>query len=238
MYSSTPPVQDGKYMIKPNTVLYQVDANSELGKKIGASQAGIVVHSMFPADGTRVGKHVDNLSALSGVKTDGALLLISDSLGAAPKLSSPNFGKINSAISQNAAEIDAFLDPTELTQKKMKALPGLLNKYVNNRVKARSFDDLANGFIPYVQGESSGAMAQKIANHIAEHQRGFAAAFAIFVALFNAKNAIINQLDNVQGSMSAVVNNQPGHEGYVVHSSQGPIKLVDRFKFSAANFGA
>lgn len=237
MYSNTPPIQNGKYMIKPNTVLYQVDANSELGKKIGNSQAGIVVHSMFPADGTRVGKHVDNLNALSGVVPDGALLLMSDSLGSAPKLTAPNFGKINSAIGQYGKEIDAFLDPAVLTQKKIKALSGLLNKYINSRVKARNFDNLANDFISYIQNESTAGMAQKISQHIAEHQKGFAAAFAIFTAIFNAKNAIINQLDSAQGTMSASIGDESGHEGYVVHSSQGPVKLVDRFKFSAANFG-
>ena len=35
LYFSTPPLQDGKYVFKPQIVTYTVDANSDMGKRIG-----------------------------------------------------------------------------------------------------------------------------------------------------------------------------------------------------------
>lgn len=237
VYSSTPPMQNGKYVFKPNTVTYTVDANSELGKKIGQSRVGIVVHSYFPPD-SRVGKHVDDPEKIAGVETAGELLIIPDSINKPEQITVQNLGQISSAIGSNASGIDQLLDPNTLTEKKMKAFPGLLTKYINARVKQRSFDNLAKGFVEWIDSNASSAMAQKIKNHIQENLKGYNAAMQIFLLITQAKNSIINQLDSVEGGIQAATNNDPGHEGYLVHTSRGPIKLVDRFKFSAANFGA
>jgi uncharacterized protein YjgD (DUF1641 family) len=180
---------------------------------------------------------VDNPGKIPGVRTDGELLIIPDSINKPEQITVPNLDKIKSAISANKTEIDQLLDPAVLSEKKMKAFPGLLTKYVNSRVKQRSFDNLAKDFLTWVESNASGSMAQKIKTHISENLSGYNAVMQIFLLITQAKNSIINQLDNVEGGIQAATNNDPGHEGYLVHTSRGPIKLVDRFKFSAANFG-
>ena len=44
LYFKTPLIQQGRYVFKPNIVTYSVDVNSDLGRKIAKSEAGVVVH--------------------------------------------------------------------------------------------------------------------------------------------------------------------------------------------------
>ena len=59
-----------------------------------------------------------------------------------------------------------------------------------------------------------------------------AAVFEAFLAVSQLKNDLVRQLDAQAQDVSASVNDEPGHEGYV---GQG-MKFVDRMRFSAANF--
>ena len=51
LYFAKPEQANGRYVFKPNVVEYSVDAKSELGKKIGQSKAGVVVHNMMSEQG-------------------------------------------------------------------------------------------------------------------------------------------------------------------------------------------
>ena len=51
LYFSTPPIQDGKYVFKPQIVTYSVDANSDMGKRIGESRTGVVIHRLMDEQG-------------------------------------------------------------------------------------------------------------------------------------------------------------------------------------------
>lgn len=236
LYSKTPPIQNGQFVIKPNTVEYTVPVRSALGQRIAASEAGIVVHTYIPVD-SNTGTHVNNISDIPGVNVNGALLLIDDNISSSTRLKDPGLAKISSAVAKHATSIDAFLDDGTLSTKRIKALTGLLIKYINDRVRSRNYNNLAEEFVSWIQSNASKAMANNITSHINEHPQGYAAMFAIFLAISAAKQSLIDQLDNTPSNISANIAGTPGHEGYLVHSSQGPVKLVDRFKFSAANFG-
>ena len=80
-------------------------------------------------------------------------------------------------------------------------------------------------------------MAANIKQHIQENLQGYKAMWVLFESIAMIKNSIVSQLDKRPGEMTASINGETGHEGYLVHSNKGPIKLVNRFKFSAANFG-
>jgi hypothetical protein len=47
LYMSTPPEIAGNYVFRPNTIEYKIPAKSQLGQRIGASNIGIAVHSMY-----------------------------------------------------------------------------------------------------------------------------------------------------------------------------------------------
>ena len=52
LYYTTPEVKDGHYTFKPQTVTYNIDVKSDLGKRIGKSTTGIVIHREVDAEGT------------------------------------------------------------------------------------------------------------------------------------------------------------------------------------------
>lgn len=237
MYSSTPPVDGNDFVFKPNTVEYRVAVNSVLGKRMARSQAGIVVHTFLPI-GSHVGQHITDPQKISGVNPNGALLIMSDSIPSGASIKPPNLSKVKSAVASNSQVIDAFVDAGVLAEKKIKGMIPLMIKYVNERVRSRSFDSMAQGFIEYVDSAASGKMAEGIKQHINENRKGYTALWAIFQALSQSKNFIVDQLDNTQGDLRGSIGAEQGQEGYIVHTTNGPIKLVNRFKFSATHFGA
>lgn len=52
LYFNKPKLVDGAYIFKPNTVQYKVQADSDLGKRVGRSKTGIVVHRVVDDAGT------------------------------------------------------------------------------------------------------------------------------------------------------------------------------------------
>lgn len=237
MYSNTPSSDQNDFVFKPNTVEYRVAKNSELGKKIAASQAGIVVHTFLPI-GSKVGQHISDPSKIAGIKPNGKLLMMPDSIAAGAQIKAPDFSRIKSVAAANAKAIDSLLDEKALVAKKIKGVIALMIKFVNDRVRSRDFSNLANGFIQYVESSASGKMAEAIKQHISENIKGYNAVWQIFEMLSAAKNSIVDQLDSNAGDLRATIGSEQGHEGYIVHTSNGPIKLVNRFRFSATNFGA
>lgn len=235
MYSQRPAEQNGLYHLKPNTVDYTVPVNGNLGQHIAKSQAGIVVHTFLPMDST-IGQHIDDIGKIPGIRPIGDLLMISDKLTQVGKISLPSLNNTTSIMQRYAGAIASFLNPNELAAKKIAGLGPLLKKFVNERVRQRNFDDMANGFIQWLSTNANQNMATNIGQQIQAHPDGYKAMWTLFQSIAMIKDSIVHQLDQAQGEMSASIKGKGGHEGYIVHSGHGPVKLVDRFKFSAANF--
>lgn len=236
MYSSTPVARGGAFHLKPNTVDYVVSTNSDLGQHISKSQAGIVVHTYLPMDST-IGKHITDLGAVPGIRPIGNLLMISDQLPRGTSIALPNMNKTVSIIRQYSSAIDSFLDSAQLSSKKITGITQLLKKFANDRVRQRDFSNMADGFLNWIETNTNQTMAANIKQHIQENLQGYKAMWVLFESIAMIKNSIVSQLDKRPGEMTASINGETGHEGYLVHSNKGPIKLVNRFKFSAANFG-
>lgn len=234
MWYKKPSVQNGEFVIQPNTVTYTVPVNSQLGNRIQASQAGIVVHTYLPPQNS-IGQHIENVNMINGVDTSGALAILDDSLGDVGQIQSPDFNAVLSVISKYGNAADEFLNEVTLSQMKIKALPGLLKKYVNS-ILSKQEQASPQGFYNWLpESGSTPGMVQKVQSYTNDHPEGFQGVFAIFNAIVDAKMKIVEQFDQVGSNMTATINGQPGHEGYLVHSQYGPIKLINRYKFSAAN---
>jgi hypothetical protein len=67
---------------------------------------------------------------------------------------------------------------------------------------------------------------------------GLEGLFAIWVAIYNLKLNIKQQIDAQVGTgdIQAFTGNDAGHEGYVVGGGDEKMKLIDRLGFSKANF--
>jgi hypothetical protein len=223
MYASRPPIQNGDFVFTPNTVEYHVAVNSELGKQINHSAAGIVVHSFFPMPNVP-GKHLSNLQ---GLNHSTRLLLMND-IAHAKSVQLPDVDKIEKFSQANAEVIDSFLS--------MKGVPELLKRFINAKVRERNFNDLENGFLQWMVDNSSATKQADIMAHIKANKLGLAVVFKLFSALSSVKNYVVQQLDSIPNPLMGFIDGKRAQEGFIIHTAAGPIKLVDRFKFSAANF--
>ena len=228
LYSQTPKLVDGNYVFQPNTVTYSVPASSDLGRKIGNSRAAVAVHTALAAPGAAPQPiRSADLREVPG-------LLILD-----PSLREPRNIKLNSTVAKqtqqliatHGAAIDRLFDPQQLRARKISNLPALMKQYINSRVRSGSYDNLVQGFGPWIQ-QKEPTKAPRIFEWATENKQAVAAVFQAFLNLSALKNDMVRQLDSQAHDVQASINNEPGHEGYV---GQG-LKFVDRMRFSSANF--
>jgi len=230
LYFKKPEVNKGNYVFKPNVVTYEVPVNSELGKKIGASEAGVVVHSFSTPDGK-----TEDISNTKFNPNSGLLIVPPVLASEPPKADKSLVSKASSAISA-ASSADKLLNTSDLSAQKMTDLPDIMYNYTNNRV-----EDLnklsASDFEAFVQSNSkiSGIKKSKIDEYIKKYKNDFDKLFNVVKAIAELKNSLIAQLDSKGGEVKATIGNQPGGEGYVISAGGNKIKLVNRGGFTAAN---
>ena len=236
LYFNTPVAEGGDYVFKPNIVEYRVKQDSELGKKIGASTAGIVIHREVSSDGTE--GPLQNGDVLQGNEV---LVIPPVTVSDAPKIDDTSVKELKATISKDAAAMDSLLDINALTQMKMKALPDVFYAYLNSKVDS-GLDNLGRDFLDWVKARNqlSETAKKKIAEYIANNQQGFNAVWEVVAKIQQVKDDVINQLDNqpgapVRSSMSSKDDSVEGGEGYVLAHPEGDIKLVPRKTFSKYN---
>lgn len=229
VFSHRPDIVDDAYEFQPNTVKYRVPVDSSIGQQIGNSQAGVVIHTYISAPGAEPEVLLDNPLLAS----PGLLILTPEFKLTNPvSVDTTRVEEVKQLVSQYGPAIDQFFNPQDLRAKKITNLPALMKTYINSRVRGGSFEELLGGFLSWVTGTESEGKSQRIADHINEHADGASAVFGAFIMLMDLKDLIVRQLDAQAGDITASVNNEPGHEGYVANG----IKLVDRLRFSSANF--
>lgn len=224
-----------RYTFTPNTVTYEVDKTSQLGRMIGQSKAGLAVHTFFSAPGA----NGVALKSTAGLNINGPLCI----LGPEIKNEAPIQGDKNKAkqiiqyIKKNAKSIDSFLDPALLQTMKMLGLPDILYAYVNAMTKSRDLSHLYEKFGSWIQSNPklTKPMADKILLYIEENAAGLKAIFNVFDAITYLKLDILRQLDAHEGSVIAHIAGARGGEGYVSSDLGGPIKIVNRLGFTATS---
>jgi hypothetical protein len=228
MWSQPPELINSKYQFNPNTVKYTVDENSSLGKQIKNSEAGIVVHSFFSGIGT-TGSHITNFNQL---KTNGKLVIIGDNFITPPTLVRPvQLTQLENFLLAKRESIDTFF------QNGINEFGSILKRYVNFRVRSLSYSNFSNEFLPWLDTTNIGPFKKlSIKKWIESHTKEFEDVSKVFLGITSVKNQIIIQLDKVPTELKPTVNGVSGHEGYIVNSSMQPVKLVNRFHFSSANF--
>ena len=239
LYFNTPQVDGGDYVFKPNIVEYRVTQDSDLGKKIGASKAGIVIHREVDAEGKE--GPLKNGDIFQGNEV---LVVPPVTASQAPKINTASVNELKAIISKDAAAMDTLLDINTLTQMKMKVLPEVFYSYMNSKVDT-GLDNLGGDFLNWLQARNqlSDTAKKKIAEYIANNKQGFKALWEIVAKIQQVKDDVINQLDNqpgapVRSSMSSGDDSAEGGEGYVLAHPEGDIKLVPRKTFSKYNRAA
>lgn len=222
LWMKKPTASDNKITLMPNTTKYEVVANSDIGKKILASEVGVVIHKAIGLDGTT--SNVD----MSQFQQGATMIMPPVTMQKSPGVDIPQVDELENYLNQNAKAIDDLFNvPAEL---KMKNFGDILYSYINASVKNKSLDNLGANFVQWVNNSNlSEPKKERLLNYVNTKAKGFNATFNFIKGIKNIKNKVIDLLDSQKADIQAVKDG----EGYVVDKD---VKLVNRSTFSQANF--
>lgn len=225
LYMNTPPLEAGNYVFKPNTEQYRIPAKTSLGQRIGASDTGIAMHSMYADAG-------DARQPLRGVRFNEVPgLLLIEPIGGTEIVPDANLIKQIKSVanSSDGRAIATLFNPAELRAQQITDLAKLCVDYINYRIKTSgNFDNLLPGFGDWLQTKVSPRKFGNIVEYLnspASNAGALSAAFTLFLLLHDLKQNVLQQLDL----------KNPGHEGWVMATDAGYAKAVNRFDFTARN---
>lgn len=239
LYAGRLQPQDGFYTFKPNTVTYKVKADSDMGQRVANSVAGIAVHSFIPS----IGEPDQPLKGTGGLPKDGNPIWFVTGEMPVPKVKMDKTAvdAANAEVKKYSQAVTDFIG--QLTLMKAKGIIGLASKYITSKITAGNFDHMLDGFYAYLSANLSPSANQKLLGEgkgwlYTDGKTGLQGMFAIWVAIYNLKINIKQQIDGQQatGDVQAFTGKDPGHEGYVVGGGADKFKLIDRLGFSRANF--
>jgi len=267
LYTSTPPKMQmgGKtcYKFKPNTITYCVDANTDLGTKVGQSDLGIVFHTRYhgqilPEMNASFGVDVSTMQNSKKVAVFSATF---ENTNGVANLSVAEQTRLNNSIriaETNLKTGRKFLDTIQQQTGNM-AFTALFKIYFNEVIKgghiptnaasmaqgfckfvdARYKAEIAKKKTPKAQGEWETRRREAIA-YLNSNKSVMFSALSGFKNLITAKEQVINKLKKIDG-VGTFLEDENGYrvtspEGFVAIKDGTAMKLVDRLEFSRANF--
>jgi len=240
LYYNTPEIIDNKYTFTPNIVTYKVHVNSDLGKRIGGSKTGIVVHRLLDDAGNQ-----SPVPADINMQGQEVLIVPSVTVQSPANIEDEDINRLKAVVAQNAQLIDVFLNTQKLAQLKLTDLTKIYYNYLNSKVDT-SLDNLAGGFFTWLKsGKVSIPKQQRIVEYVNENKQAFDAMWDIVTGIMKIKDKIIQQFDSHDADVTAHIGDHgpvtdtaahgDGGEGYVMTHPSGDIKLVSRGYFTKAN---
>ena len=231
--------QDGVYTFKanPNGIAYKVDVKSEIGHLLAGKQAGIAIHQFIPANAATTDDAESLNGTIGNLKNSSNVAIVPSKMPITPKL------KINEKLKKTAeAEINKHGDAVRMLMQTApqaeNAFKSLFTTYINKKIVSGDLSNLYNDFISYIeQRPMTDRMRDKITRHFQAHKDGIVGAFKIWIALYNLKNSVVEQLDNAAKSSPVKGYLDDGtetHEGFVANG----LKFVNRMGFSRQNLAA
>jgi len=251
---------------QPNTIVYAVPSNSDIGRKVARAKLGIVFHTTY------TGPTLADMSATFGANVS--------TLQGNPDVMvfSSEFNDVTGAARltpQDKLQYDLLVNRAEGSLKQASTFLNLLTQFGESRFMMNvMFKQFFNSYIregksitnakAVVQdfkGFYSGLMNKEIASKktktsqdkylqmrtnglkfIQMNERSIYFTVASYMNLIEAKNYIIRRLEKVQ-SLGTFLRTENGYrvtapEGFVAIRSGNALKLVDRLEFSRANFTA
>lgn len=227
LYMQTPPVVAGNYVFRPNTVEYKIPAKSALGQRIGNSNIGIAIHSMYADQG-------DERQPLSGVRFNEVPGLMLEKPASPRQLQTETNAEkqLKSLIKSDGKNIDILFNPAELRAHKITDLAKLCVDFINSKVGSPlNKATLLPEFGDWLQTKVTPQKFRNIVEYLnspTSNTPALAAAFTAFSLLHDVKMHLLQQADT----------EHPGQEGWVMATPVGYAKAVNRFDpnaFAAQN---
>jgi hypothetical protein len=236
LYYNKPGIKKGHYIFQPNIVQYEVDINSELGKKISKSEAGVVIHRAIDFEGNE-----QPLKDLNIFKGNDLLVIPPVFVQSKAQVDLENIKEVKSQVLNNKNKVDNFLDENIIKQKKISNLPTILYTYINSKVDS-GLEGLGTDFKDWLYTSPKSSIKNisvnkknNILEHINENLDGFYALWNIVAKIMDIKDDIITQFDLSQQVVNQTMKGQRGGEGYVYANKDTQIKLTPRRTFSLIN---
>jgi hypothetical protein len=232
LYFTTPEVREKNYVFKPNVVEYAVDVDSDLGKRIGASTTGVVIHREVDAEGNE--GPLQNADIFQGKDV---FVVPSVTVAQPAQVDNQELAQLEAVIKQNAAGIDELLNAQALKEMQLSDFATVLYTYTNSKVDS-GLDNLGADFAKWLEArpQISDRKKAKILEYIKQHMNAWTALWNTVQTLMKVKDDVIRQFD---GHDATVKQSIPGYgdggEGYVLAHPEGDIKLVPREFFTKAN---
>jgi hypothetical protein len=228
LYTDTPPVEAGNYVFRPNTIEYRIPVRSSLGQRIGASNIGIAVHSMYADTG-------EARQPLSGIKFNEVpgLMLERPATPSALTLDKNIVQQLKTIVRSQGANMKVLFNPAELRAQQVTDLFRLAVDFINTKVGGplEPANQLIVEFGEWLQGRVTPRKFNNIVEYLKSpgtNQEALSAAFLAFELLHALKTDLLRQADT----------QHPGQEGWVMATPAGYAKAVNRFDpnaFAAQN---
>jgi hypothetical protein len=237
MWMSKPEVHDGVIEIQPLKVNYKIDPTSDIGKKIKASNAGIVVHSYF-TDRSEEEPRAMTPEEIEALKPSPGLVVLSPvmQVKSTPfELEQDAVQAVESEIEKSRASIDKLLDSFSVSALKISNLSDIFKNFLNYKAGIGEHNPTGKEFLDWLKDPSRSKLTtskiQNVLDHIAKNKSGFAAVFKVANMLVELKYKLKDQLDahaSQGAAVTASVREHPGHEGFVADTPHGKFKIVNR----------
>jgi hypothetical protein len=230
LYYNTPPVEDGHYVFTPQIVTYKVDVNSDLGKRIGRSKTGIVIHREIDEEGNEGPLKDTNI-----FRGNDVLVVPPVYVDDAPPVDNANIQRLANIIKKDSADINKLMDINTLRQRKITDFGKILYAYTNSKVDT-GLDNLGKDFVKWVDSSTlSQRKKLNVIEYVKENMNAFTSLWEVVTGIMKVKDQVIRDLDSQGGAVKAFTAGKPGGEGYVIAHPEGDLKLVNRSEFTAAN---
>lgn len=244
---------NGVYTFKPNTVIYSVAADSELGKRIGQSATAAAATGYFddlPGLGAQRQAVGDRYKPINSPQV---VIIPPTFTNTQVKLPQQQLKRLEQYVKQNAALITDFITPSAEWTASFKKNPAkavsewraAIYKYVNTQVDSpESLSNLGSNIVSWAQTDpilKSAGRREIAINDFKNKKAGMTATFKVVGEIMKLKNTVLNQIEKpTLASMGISAQLPTGYgsgEGFVSDPEGGvqPLKLVNRGGFTAAN---
>lgn len=224
---------EGVYNFAPNPksqTVYHVLADSPLGQRISNARVMVVGHGYFPTFGMpdEEQKPMDNFRLFN---TTPELIVQGPIYNSTPiAIDTTAIDEVQSFVTQNAAQIDTFLQGTV----GLADLKNIIYNYVNTKSKAGQLDQLsAADFLSWVSAGTSkiSTNKQEKINELAKkYPNALDSIFTLVAMIMSLKNEIIDQAEQTRAEVWDTQGE--GRVRYADPSKQfGNIKLVPRHRW-------
>jgi hypothetical protein len=228
--------QNGSYVFKanPNGITYKVEANSSVGELMSGKRAGIAVHQYIDPNAMTTDEAVTLNGNIGQLKNNSDVAIVPSAMPTAPKLKIDNtlVKNAQNAIKKYGPAVDQLMNTAPQARNTFNQL---FTVYINKKIVAGDLNNLASGFMDFVETRPmTEKMKAKISEHLNNNKDAIVGAFTIWIAMYNLKMSVVNQLNKAAEVSPVKGYLQDGtetHEGFV---SNG-LKFVDRMGFSRQN---